>query len=255
MSIFDRYAEYYDDFYRDKDYEVECDFIEEAIRCHTEDPPQTLLDVGCGTGGHALIMSRRGYEVTGVDRARSMLDIAKRKAEDCDRKLVLVDQDMRALNLNHCFDTVICMFAALSYQLTTAEILTTLRGFHRHLKPGGLLIADYLSGPAVFKDGPVARILETRSSKRRIVRLANPEGIDLIAQTNTTRYQVLVWEADKIIDELTETHRVRFLFPQEVIHYAEQAGFEVVQLCRFPDLRSTLSSSDWSAALIARASK
>src|SRR3972149_442231 len=81
MSVFKKqYAEFYDYLYQDKDYERECDFIEAAFNkygCRVK----TILDLGCGTGGHALILSRRGYHVVGVDRSREMIGIAKRKVK------------------------------------------------------------------------------------------------------------------------------------------------------------------------------
>ncbi|CAD7840700.1 MAG: hypothetical protein [Olavius algarvensis Delta 4 endosymbiont] len=42
----------------------ECDFIEQEIAC---DKSLRILDMGCGTGRHALELTRRGYTVTGID--------------------------------------------------------------------------------------------------------------------------------------------------------------------------------------------
>lgn len=38
-----------------------------------------VLDVGCGTGTFALLLTGRGLEVTGVDPAKASLDVARRK--------------------------------------------------------------------------------------------------------------------------------------------------------------------------------
>ena len=40
----------------------------------------TVLDAGCGTGEHALLMAERGSVVTGIDLAESALQLAKGKA-------------------------------------------------------------------------------------------------------------------------------------------------------------------------------
>ena len=48
--------------------------------------PERILDLGCGTGGHALVLARRGYRITGVDRSASMLEIARRKAKEVGRR-------------------------------------------------------------------------------------------------------------------------------------------------------------------------
>jgi 2-polyprenyl-3-methyl-5-hydroxy-6-metoxy-1,4-benzoquinol methylase len=45
-----------------------------------------VLDVGCGTGTFAILLADRGFEVTGVDPALAVLDVARAKPDaDCVR--------------------------------------------------------------------------------------------------------------------------------------------------------------------------
>jgi len=73
------YADQYDLLYSDKNYEAECDLIEEVFRRYAKSSVETILDLGCGTGGHAFPLARRGYRVTGVDRSAEMLAHAREK--------------------------------------------------------------------------------------------------------------------------------------------------------------------------------
>ncbi len=59
QKVFDTYGEYYDIFYSDKDYENECDFIQEIFKAYSAKPVKSILDVGCGTGGHSIVLARR----------------------------------------------------------------------------------------------------------------------------------------------------------------------------------------------------
>jgi len=73
-EVFGReYASVYDALYRNKDYEGEVDLIERILAEHGASGPRRLLDLGCGTGNHALPLARRGHTVLGVDRSASML--------------------------------------------------------------------------------------------------------------------------------------------------------------------------------------
>ena len=41
-----------------------------------------VLDAGCGTGEHALMLAERGFAVTGVDLSATAIGLARRKAAD-----------------------------------------------------------------------------------------------------------------------------------------------------------------------------
>jgi cyclopropane fatty-acyl-phospholipid synthase-like methyltransferase len=67
-----------------------------------------VLDVGCGTGEHALMAAALGLDVTGVDLAASALRTAERKAQDRGLKARFLRQDARRLaDLGESFDTVL----------------------------------------------------------------------------------------------------------------------------------------------------
>src|SRR5581483_2908121 len=153
------YADTYDSLYRDKNYEEECDLLEQLWREHASSPVRSVLDLGCGSGGHALRLAARGYEVLGVDRSERMLSRARQKANALGlRERVLFHcADMRALELERCFDSVVVLFAALGYQATNGDVLAALRTSRAHLAPGGILVFDVWYGPAVLRERPEQR--------------------------------------------------------------------------------------------------
>jgi SAM-dependent methyltransferase len=67
-----------------------------------------ILDVGCGTGEHALLAAGLGLTATGVDAAPTAIGIARRKAEE--RKLearFIVANALDLAALGEDFDTVL----------------------------------------------------------------------------------------------------------------------------------------------------
>jgi SAM-dependent methyltransferase len=67
-----------------------------------------VLDVGCGTGEHALLAAALGHDAVGVDIAPRAIEKAKTKAADRDLGLRLLVWDaLRLPELGEQFDTVL----------------------------------------------------------------------------------------------------------------------------------------------------
>lgn len=252
MSSFGRYAEYYDILYRDKDYAGECAFVEQALGRYLATPARTLLDVGCGTGGHAILLASMGYEVSGIDLSEAMLARAKAKAHAGGLKLSLRVMDMRRLALGMQFDACLCMFAALGYLSENEDVRSGLRSIREHVRPGGLLVFDCWNGLAVLRQMPSVRIKEMEDGGRRLMRIAEPE-LDAARHLCHVHYHLIVTAGGSVVDETRETHVMRFLFPQEIAYYLDDAGFELLRLCPFGDLDGAVNEAAWNIAVVARA--
>jgi predicted TPR repeat methyltransferase len=76
MTIFGAYAQYYDLLYRSKNYVAEAQYIHQLIQSYVPGA-LSVLDLGCGTGAHAVQLAREGYRIHGVDLSTGMLERAK----------------------------------------------------------------------------------------------------------------------------------------------------------------------------------
>ena len=162
MTTFGDYARYYNLLYRDKDYAGETAFVLEIMKKHGC-IPRTLLDLGCGTGRHAVEMTRQGVQVTGVDMSETMLTIGQENIRDLNRSGFsaplpeLLQGDARSVRLGKQFDAVVSLFHVMSYQNTEEDALAVLETAREHLKPGGLFFFDFWHGPGVLRDLPARR--------------------------------------------------------------------------------------------------
>lgn len=252
MKAFERYAEYYDLIYQDKDYERECDFIEDIFRRFSSDPVRTVLDGGCGAGGHAIPLARRGYLITGIDSSEIMLKRAKKKAVESDLSLDFHLRDLRQFDLVKKFDACICMFAVMDYITETEDVLETLKSIRRHLNSGSLFIFDFWNGLAVLRILPAVRVQVVEDEKVRIIRIAEPE-LDAFNHLCRVRYRLLVNQDSALIDDIIETHAIRYYFPQEITHYLKETGFEVLRICPFLDVDGKVDENVWNITAIAKA--
>ena len=75
------YADVYDALYEDKDYAKEAQFVLEQIHKLAPKPELRVLDLGCGTGRHAVALAERGIRVIGIDRSPFMVAAAERRRE------------------------------------------------------------------------------------------------------------------------------------------------------------------------------
>lgn len=248
------YSAQYDTLYQDKDYQAECDLIEAALRRFSAAPARTLLDLGCGTGSHALPLTERGYRVTGVDRSPEMLAIAARKAAGlpAERAPRLLTGDLKTLRLDETFDAALMMFAVLGYQLENADVLAALQAARHHLTPGGLFIFDVWYGPAVLRIRPSDRVKRIPAGAGTLLRAASG-SLDTLRQTAEVRYHLWRFEGEHVTAESEESHHMRYFFPQELAFFLQQAGLEMLHLSEFGRLDSPPSEETWNVLGVARA--
>lgn len=248
MDVFKKYADFYDQLYEDKDYEKECAFIKQIFETHSTKEIRSVLDLGCGTGSHALIFANMGYDVTGIDLSEAMLGIAQTKAAESDKNLKFQKQDIRHLELAQQFDAAVAMFAVMGYQTSNKDFEDTLISVYSHLSPGGLLVFDVWFGPAVLTEKPQDRMKIVKSQNKKIIRYAHPI-LDVVHHTVEVNYTILEI-TDQKATEITEHHLMRYFFYQEIAYFLEKSGFKLLQIKPFMDLKHDVDESCWNIVVI-----
>ena len=106
-----------------------------------------ILDVGCGTGRHTIELSKRGYNVTGIDLSESQLARAKEKAEKNNLKIDFQKQDARNLPFIKEFDVAIMLCEGGFPLMETDEMnFEILKSVTKSLKEHGRFIFTTLNG-------------------------------------------------------------------------------------------------------------
>ena len=251
------YANAYDLLYHEKNYHAECDLIEQLLKTYGgEQSVRRVLDLGCGTGNHALELAVRGYDVVGVDRSGDMLDCARNKSASLSApgKVTFHQGDIRTVDLERNFDAVLMMFAVLGYQLENADLLQVLHTARQHLRPSGLLIFDVWYGPAVLHQRPSQQIKVIPTPQGKILRIASGE-LDIRRQVCEVHYHLWRLEGKRLISETEERHSMRYFFPRELDFLLECTGFASLRLGGFPQFSSEPDETTWNVLAVGRATQ
>jgi SAM-dependent methyltransferase len=248
------YADAYDALYRNKDYEGEVDLIERVLTRHGLGGARRVLDLGCGTGNHALPLARRGHTVAGVDRSPGMLTRARAKAatENLEPSVVFHLADIREFDLGQRFEAALMMFTVLGYQFEDADLMAALAVVRRHIEPGGLFIFDVWNGRAVLADRPAERCVSVADGPVSITRKSS-------AELDIPRHVCRVWfdlerrGANDSIEKWREEHVMRYYFEQDLKAALHQSQLDLLSFRRFPDDAAPADELAWNVIGVARA--
>jgi SAM-dependent methyltransferase len=172
----------------------------------------TVLDIGCGTGRHAVELARAGLAVTGLDISPGMLREARKAAGAAGVQLELVQADATQFDLGRVFDAAVCLcegsFGLLIGDDPFEHDAAVLRRAFAALRPGAPFVLTALNG-------------------FRMVRAATQEQVESGAfdPATLTEYNEMKWEAEDGPRSLWV--RERGYTPSELSLLCRTAGFAV----------------------------
>jgi SAM-dependent methyltransferase len=181
-----------------------------------------VLELGCGTGRLTVAIAQNGIDIVGVDLSESMLEAARRKARAAGVEVPFIHADMRDLNLDGQFATILIPGNSLLHLLTNQELKQCLAGVRRHLALGGRLLFDiskwdmsrYARDPAqrypAFTQGDIT--VEEISS------------YDAAAQVRDVVWYLSTASAP---DFRKIEYRLRVIFPRELLLLLETVGLHL----------------------------
>jgi len=123
----------------------EMPFIEKIVKQVQGDSqqPLTILDSACGTGMHAIALSRLGQQVSGADLFPQMVEMSRRNAATAGVTVRFESAGFGQLAERFSesqFDLLLCLGNSLPHLLSAAELDAALKDFAACLRPGGMLL-------------------------------------------------------------------------------------------------------------------
>jgi len=242
LKLFENYAENYDREEFTKGTAGEVDFIEREIGA---DRSRTILDVGCGTGRHAVELAKRGYDVTAFDISEAQLRKAGSKAEAAGVRVRFIRSDARSFRFRRRFDLALMICeGAFPLMETDEENVRILENAARALKPGGKLILTTLN--ALF---PLAHSIKD---------FMNAHG----QKSEANSFDLMTFRDRSVLeftDDNGDVHRIecneRYYAPSEISWLLRSLGFVRVDIfgCRLGAFSrdDTLTPDDFEMLVVA----
>jgi len=245
--VFSEYAQFYDLYYANKDYSGEVDFVL-YLASKFGLYPETVLDMGCGTGKHLIEMARRGLTGLGFDQSPEMLKAARNNLGSRGMEIAL--GDLRHFRTNKQYDLVVAMFAVMGYLTSNEDLLSGLLTARDHLTPNGLFIFDGWFGPAVLAQRPEERIYEYTSGTQWVQRKVTP-FLNTVEQVVSVHYEIISRDANGPEKRVTEDHKLRYMFVQEMKLAMQASGLALLYSCPFMKHDGQLSPTTWNVSFVA----
>lgn len=184
---------------------------------------KSVLDVGCGMGRHAYLLSQKGYICEGIEPHSRMIEYAKKHYPKVAYKMT----SMQKINYKNKFDAIICIHSILVFNKSNEEVMKTFTNFYRALKKDGIVIIETYNA---------LNWLANNSFRAHFINIDKKEGIKTIVNEKiNANNQSYISERtycrikdNKILGSFTKESRM--FFPLELKFFLESAGFKVLTM-------------------------
>lgn len=145
--------------------------VELALAMLRPEGQERVLDLACATGRRSLELSRRGFEVVGVDIREELLEVAGCEARLLDLWPYFLEEDPRYLDFEREFDLVLSLGGgAFEHFDNDEENLRAFRAAARALRPEGRLLMQ------------MPNVLHVEAHLPERTWLTGSEAVDLVEQ-------------------------------------------------------------------------
>ncbi|MCX7678693.1 MAG: class I SAM-dependent methyltransferase [Spirochaetes bacterium] len=208
---------YYDYLLRHVDYERWYQYIRDVMFRYLRDP-QTVLEIGCGTGKFGAKFSRDDFTIYGMDNSLEMLKVAKARAK---RNFSIFCADVRNFALSKNIDFIFAVHDTMNYLVSTEEMRLALCAVERIMHAKSIFMFDLTTEHNIrkFFDGKITRCVRGRA--------------EVIWENSYNPYSKIVTSILTVVEEgkiHQEEHRQRIYEKEEIIPVLNESGLEIIDV-------------------------
>lgn len=220
-EIYGGFAETYDLFMDNIPYDEWHAYLHSLLREYGVDDG-IIVDLACGTGSMTYRLAADGYNMIGIDQSWEMLDIARGK---CPENVLLLQQDMRELDLYGSASAFVCVCDGMNYLLSEADLRKVFHRVAMFLDPDGIFVFDMKT--AYFYHHLLGnRTITDHREDMTLIWENEYHEESAINEYLVTIYQLADREQD-LFERIEEYHRQRAYSTQQVQAALQEEGLQL----------------------------
>lgn len=223
-------ARAYDIAFQDRDFDVECDFLEWALNKHgrvSEKNPQkkSFIELACGPGRHAREMAKRGWISAALDLSPEMAEYASIEAEREGLNVKAIVADMTKFHTRKKYSLAATLMESISHLITNEQMISHFRSVAKNLVPGGVYIIEATHPMFFFPDDEVNRWTSREGNEKVEITFGVPsDKYNSVTQVWDITTKMRIWEGKELVRVSESVSPVRFYLAQEMKLLIEQSG-------------------------------
>lgn len=243
------YSDYYDLLYKNKNYQTEVEYILKVLSKHGVQKLDNLLELGCGTGGHAIHFLPNLTKWVGVDMSSSMLKKCTQNTLKYSNKCQIIEKDILELKLQEKFNCVLSLFHVASYQVSESALNKYFEVASAHTATNGYFIFDFWHGPGVLSDRPQNKLIQASNDMVNLTRETTPT-LNCLNNTVNVKFDITIdYKNESRIEKFTENHLMRYLFYSEIQNIIQKFNFKILAAYKWGQFEP-LDDKSWYGLIV-----
>ena len=172
-----------------------------------------FLDLGCGSGRHAIYLNKQGFYVDGLDLSKKSLTQAKQYEN---KKMHFFHKDMRKLDFQNKYDVIINLFTSFGYFEEESDNKQVFKNISAALKNKGYFVIDFLN----------SKQIKNNLKHNEVKKIDN-----IIFKISRRHDNKFVYKNIYITDKknsYTFTEKVRLIKKEEFIDYSKNLNMKLI---------------------------
>lgn len=244
----EKLSTYYDVLYSHKDYKSECELIKKYSNKN-----RNLLDIGCGTMNHSIILSEYFKSITSIDLSKPMVDVGLKKIQNNNIKNITgLCVDLYKSGFDSEFDNVISMFNVINHITKLDDLFLFFKTINKSIINNGTFIFDCWNGVACTIDKPKEESIRNSYYDNHTLISTTKTTTDLFNSTSIMETNVKIYDDVSMIDAFDYSLEQKLWSPNILSELLEMSGFIVTKIIPYFDDEKIAKETDYRLTFVCK---